>query len=464
VTRIVSEVLRWVMRQAAILLLILAVLLGMAWLNGELKRTADLQRERDASLERKHVFATRIAALERGASENVRRAEALKPLQALLERKRAERQALWDSHVLSRHIPMSEAWRSLKLLDAEIRSYEAVAGPIAQKVELTMKDLAARKAAAERELADAEAEIARTSGELGKSSVARVATAVRRDLPIALSILLALILAPIGIKLFLYYVVAPLAQRRPPTRLFPESPGHPGAPGATGRVSAVSVPVLLEEGEELLVQPEYLQSSPVAAKKKTKWLLDAAIPLSSLLSGMFMLTRVEAAGAEPVVVSATKSPLDEVGLVRLEEGAAFVCQPRALAGVIQQRERPIRITRHWRFGLQNWLTLQLRFLVFHGPGQLVMKGCRGVRVEEPGAGRMINQAATLGFSANLAYANTRCETFVSYWSGKEELFNDAFSGGPGVYVYEEMPAAGEGASVGRWLKGFTDALLKVFGI
>ena len=463
-TRIASEVLRWVTRQAALLLLILAVLLGMAWLNGELKRTADLQRERDASLERKHVFATRIAALERGASENVRRAEALKPLQALLERKRAERQALSDSHVVSRHIPMTEAWRSLKLLDAEIRSYESVAGPIAQKVESTMKDLGARKAAAERELGEAEREIARINEELGKSTLVRVATAVRRDLPAALSILLALILAPIGIKLFLYYVVAPLAQRRPPMQLFPESSGQPGAPGATGRVSAVSVPVLLKEGEELLVQPEYLQSSPVRAKKKTKWLLDAAIPLSSLLSGMFMLTRVDAAGAEPVVVSATKSPLDEVGIVRLEEGAAFVCQPRALAGVIQQRERPVRITRHWRFGLQNWLTLQLRFLVFHGPGQLVMKGCRGVRVEEPGAGRMINQAATLGFSANLAYANTRCETFVSYWSGKEELFNDAFSGGPGVYVYEEMPAAGQGASVGRWLKGFTDALLKIFGI
>ena len=230
-------------------------------------------------------------------------------------------------------------------------------------------------------------------------------------------------------------------------------------------MSAVSQPVVLEENQELLIQPEYLQSTSLQAKKKTQWLLNARIPFSSLLSGMFMLTRVGPAGAEPVVISATKDPLSEVGVIDLAEGAAFVCQPRSLAGVIQDRRHPIRITRHWRLGsLHAWLTLQLRFLVFHGPGQLVIKGCRGIRIESAGTGRLINQAATLGFSANLDYANTRCETFVSYWAGKEDLFNDLFTGGSGVYVYEEMPDLKRTTGVGRHLEGFTDALLKIFGV
>ena len=179
-----------------------------------------------------------------------------------------------------------------------------------------------------------------------------------------------------------------------------------------------------------------------------------------------MLTRVSPAGSEPVVLSATKDPLSEIGIIDLAEGAAFVCQPRSLAGVIQDRESPIRITRHWRLGsLQGWLTLQLRFLVFHGPGQLVMKGCRGIRIESAGRGRLINQAATLGFSANLDYANTRCETFVSYWTGKEDLFNDLFTGDTGVYVYEEVPDLKRATGVtGRGLEGWTDAMLKVFGV
>jgi hypothetical protein len=231
-------------------------------------------------------------------------------------------------------------------------------------------------------------------------------------------------------------------------------------------MSAVSQAIVLKENEELLIQPEYLQSTSRKAKKTTKWLLNAKIPFTSLASGMFMLTRVGPTDAEPVVISATnKNPLIEVGIVELSDGAAFVCQPRSLAGVVQDLRNPIHITRHWRLGsLQSWLTLQLRYLVFHGPGQLVMKGCRGIRIESAGKGRVINQAATLGFSANLDYANTRCETFVSYWSGKEDLFNDLFTGESGVYVYEEMPDLNHASGVGRYLEGMTDAFLKVFGV
>jgi uncharacterized protein (AIM24 family) len=111
--------------------------------------------------------------------------------------------------------------------------------------------------------------------------------------------------------------------------------------------------------------------------------------------------------------------------------------------------------------------LQLRYLVFHGPCRLILKGCRGVRAEtpDPGNPRIINQAATIGFSANLDYSNTRCETFVSYLRGKEDLFNDLFAGGPGRFVYEEMPGGTRNPGLtGRGLEGFVDATLKVFGV
>jgi hypothetical protein len=78
---------------------------------------------------------------------------------------------------------------------------------------------------------------------------------------------------------------------------------------------------------------------------------------------------------------------------------------------------------------------------------------------------LINQAATLGFSTNLDYRNTRCETFASYLRGEEALFNDPFAGGPGLFVYEEMPAGGRrGGIIGRGLEGALDAALKAFGI
>ncbi len=302
--------------------------------------------------------------------------------------------------------------------------------------------------------------------------VRRVSGPVIEVVPTAALILLLIILVPIAIKVVLYFIVAPWVSRFPPIRLLPtasgsvlSSTGEGGAGDGKGKVSAVSLPIVLREDQELLVQPEYLQSTSLDARKTTKWLLNGSIPFSSLLSGMYMLTRVSPSGGAPVVISSTRDPFMEVGIIELADGAAFVCQPRSLVGVIQDRRTPIRITRHWRLGnLQSWLTLQLRFLVFHGAGQLVLKGCRGIRVEPAGTGRLINQAATLGFSANLAYANTRCETFVSYWSGKEDLFNDLFTGQSGVYAYEEMPDLKRATGIGRHLEGFTDAILKLVGV
>lgn len=80
-------------------------------------------------------------------------------------------------------------------------------------------------------------------------------------------------------------------------------------------------------------------------------------------------------------------------------------------------------------------------------------------------GRAINQAAMLGFSANLQYAVTRCETFGSYLMDKQELFNDRFSGQPGCCIYEETPHPNAKTGItGRGIEGVLDSFLKVFGI
>ena len=86
-------------------------------------------------------------------------------------------------------------------------------------------------------------------------------------------------------------------------------------------------------------------------------------------------------------------------------------------------------------------------------------------MEDATSGRRINQAATMGFSANLMYSTTRCETFVPYLMGEQSLFLDSFTGTPGVYVYEEMPRFGQKRGItGRGIEGLFDSLLKVFGI
>ena len=83
----------------------------------------------------------------------------------------------------------------------------------------------------------------------------------------------------------------------------------------------------------------------------------------------------------------------------------------------------------------------------------------------PRPGRGINQAATIGFSAGLAYSVRRSEAFGPYLMGRQRLFNDSFDDGPGCYVYEVTPrAANRGGIWGRGLRGLGDAALRIFGL
>lgn len=289
----------------------------------------------------------------------------------------------------------------------------------------------------------------------------------------AAQILLLLILIPIAIKLFFYFILAPLASRRPAICILPGVSGEIKdvdenlvSELTPTKISAVSLQLNINEHQELLIKPDYIQSSSVHGKKDTKWLLNNSIPFSSALSDMVALTRIRTDDCESIVISTTKDPLSEVGIFSLPEGSAFVLQPRSLIGVLQHKDSPMEITRHWKFfSLPAWLTSQLRYLVFHGPAKLIVKGCRGVRLEKAGNGRRISQAATIGFSANIQYSTTRCETFFPYLTAKQELLKDGFDGESGYYIYEEMPNLESRSGItGRGLEGFTDAVLKVFGL
>jgi hypothetical protein len=303
--------------------------------------------------------------------------------------------------------------------------------------------------------------------------LAKLLQPIRDVVPWALGILISIILVPPLIKAFLYFVLAPVAARRPPIRLL--SAGHAAQAGLqTGSdkdpdqtsTSGISRAVVIDDAHELLVHPEFLQSSSLDSQKDTKWLLDWQYPITSLASGLFALTRIRTASPATVVISDKKDPLNEVGQIVVPTGIALAFQPSNLVGLVQLRGQPVMITRHWRLGsLTAWLTFQLRYLVFHGPATLLVKGCRGIRIEQAGSGRSIDQSATIGFCAHLAHAVTRCETFPPYLFGNHSLFDDKFSGGPGFYVYEEVSDLGRKSRVaGRGVEGVMDSLLKIFGI
>ncbi|MCP5471044.1 MAG: hypothetical protein H7A18_03025 [Sinobacteraceae bacterium] len=540
--RLIALLLRWLVGKTGLLLLIVAVLVGGAWLRSEWEelraRHAEISAQEKLSASLQRELAALDAALEQDAAAwREQMATATLPLRAelgeleariaraqpqwqvaLQEFANLERQAdgaheaaqqarrefetlqraswWWDRFIdPAKALALEGARAKAQLLEANARTWAAARDRVApalenapmralltrqatlqQRIEAlgdavsprqpALRDSRQRKAA---EVAQIEALLAAQRARATHDPRERLFAAVRRQLPLALGILAAALLLPVAIKALFFYVLAPLAARQPPVRVRPDPQA---AVFPLPQQSSTAATLELAPDETLLVQPDYLQSSSLSAHKRTQWLLNPALPFASLASGMFALTRITAAPGSDgtrVVVAARHDPLSELAVLELPAGAALVLQPRGLAGVALPATAPLRITRHWRLGsLHAWLTLQLRYLVFHGPCRLVLEGCRGVLIEtpQPGQPRLISQAATLGFSANLDYRNTRSETFIAYLLGRDALLNDLFSGAPGCFVYEAVPRLrGSRTGVaGRGLEGLTDALLKALGI
>lgn len=389
-------------------------------------------------------------------------------------------------HAATSRVPMMWPYQRLQVLASELSPLEKEVTDIQVRIDslsftvgLTERKLSEARATfmtshgqLEKLMADIDSRIERDKRLLEDSFVAALQEdfwpTVKDHLAVAIGILVSIILVPIAIKLFFYYLVAPWASRQPPIRILPDSSDRPGDCPEPVSVSesGVSVPLVLAEKEELLLHSDYLQSCSVHAEKSTAWVLNCAFPFTSVAAGMYLLTRILPYRAESIVVSSSQDASVEVAVIEIEDGAAIVFHPHYLVGVVQGHGQALRITSHWRLGhLHSWLTLQLRYLVFHGPAKLIVKGCRGVRLESAGSGRQVNQAATLGFTANARYSVVRCETFVSYWRGEQELFNDKFEGNAACYIYEEMPSRTRASGItGRGLEGVTDSALKVFGV
>lgn len=389
-----------------------------------------------------------------------------------------EQWEIGKDHPVASHVPGAWPYRRLQVLAAELPELQKQTSDAQVRID----SLAFTVGLTERRLTEARATLVTGHASVEKAMAAIDAMieeksrevdegfwpSVRRQLLLAAGVLASIILVPVGIKVFLYFVVAPWASRQKPICILPDGGARPENHREAVRVvsSGVSLSILLAEDEELLLHSDYVQSTSVESGKSTAWVLSWNFILTSLAAGMYALTRILPYRSEPTVVSSSKDASVELALIEVQEGSAIVFHPHYLVGVVQKRDKPIRITSHWRLGhLHSWLTLQLRYLVFHGAARLIVKGCRGVRLEAAGSGRLVNQAATLGFSANLHYSVTRCETFVSYWRGEQELFNDKFAGDPGFYIYEEMPSrTGTSGITGRGLEGLADSALKVFGI
>ena len=299
----------------------------------------------------------------------------------------------------------------------------------------------------------------------------RTYIAVRPFLPAAFAILVAWWLVPPIIRTLFYFVIAPLATRRPPIVIAPDAhadraaaPLHDCARRESTLISALSQQIKLSSSDEMLIRSDYCQSQPVGVRVTSKLLFDWRYCMTSVAAHLWTLKRLRSAQDANIVVSSTLDAFDEVALVELGRGESLVFHPRGLVGVVFKAGQRPAIGTHWRLGsMHAWLTLQLRYLVFEGPTTLIVKGCRGVRRESAAETRTISQDAVIGFSANVAYSTVRAEPFFPYLIGDQALFQDKFVGTNAYYLYEEVPRKAR-RHRNNPAGMFLEASLKAFGI
>lgn len=479
--RIFSEKLRW-------FVLIIVVLLAASWIRNEWQQLQHAEQQYLQQRQTQIILKKRYAELEQVQQKTANataqletqlanRQTLVKRLEQELNVLRAQREELWEEHWLSRKNPLSETAQQLREYKIKIAALTAQLAIAKQAQQLWQDKIANSPIIAENkrllhELSQTKqalthiSETLQHSQQLVNSSLLKqLKEEINQVLPMAINVLLGVILTPIIIKFFLYFIVAPIVSRLKPVQITkPEQNGLIAE--HTGRISKHSINIELQTTQELLLHPDYLQSFSQRAEKTTQWFLNASIPLTSWAAGLVTLVRLRSPDLETVQLASMYHPFEELVIITLPANSRLVCKPRGLVGVIKNRDHNVLISKHWRlFSLHSWLTLQLRYLVFHGECQLIIKGSGGVVVESAQHPRLIQQNATLGFSSDLAYSNYRCETFVSYYLGKDALFNDRFQGETGLYFYEQSPLHQPTSTKGsKRVEGVWDAVLKVFGI
>lgn len=282
--------------------------------------------------------------------------------------------------------------------------------------------------------------------------------------------LIAFFFGPTVVKLLAYYILAPWFSRGKPIRFETDSVALPHV-----RPSKVSCEVGLWPGEVLRVKETFLQTSDEDLRRKTRFVFDWSIPITSVACGLIELVELrngKAGERAALTLSNSDDPHTELSVIEVPEGASIVLRPSYLIGVITRDEDKVEIRRHWALlRWQAWITLQFRFFEFMGPCRLVVQGSRGVRAEvlKPDplkatrTARRTNQLATIGFTPTLDYLPVRAETFWGYYRNMNPLFDDLFAGA-GVFVLQETANEREGGKPQRFWESIWNSLLKVFGI
>ena len=263
-----------------------------------------------------------------------------------------------------------------------------------------------------------------------------------------------IVLTPIVWSVFMFYVIAPLATKQRPIKLV-----ETDVTDTCWSTPKASLNVELAPSDKLWVRNELLTQRD-GSTKRTAFLWNWRAPAVSTLSGLLFCTKVvNDSDQSSKFALSSNAPEEEISAIILENDSAVILHVANIVAIAGD----VTVTARWRiWNLNGWLTGQLRFLVFKGPGRIFVGGPRGIEGCKVTDQELVEQPVTIGFDGCLEYSVKRTETFIPYLRGQASLFDDCFEG-QGTMFRKNAASHGRKNFLERTFGTFFAILGKLFG-
>ncbi len=228
-------------------------------------------------------------------------------------------------------------------------------------------------------------------------------------------------------KIFLYYGVAPILQRRS-LSLGDENMYYDWKNSESCQQLRIG-----DAGERVVVKGEEFHSkyNQDGIKKKTRWLLSRRYFLMSFFVGWDVCTVFYPKSDDKAVGLHVSHPDPNRYFIKIhlnEDKPVFV-NPRALVAYTGN----LKIRAQWHpFNIVAWLQGRIRYFCFSGNGALVLQGS-GQLVNhnvqaKTGHSIVLRHNTAVAVSSNMKFSVQRNETFMPFCLGEASLFDDRLAG------------------------------------
>jgi hypothetical protein len=254
-----------------------------------------------------------------------------------------------------------------------------------------------------------------------------------------LFVIILAIVGPTAWKIFWYYGLAPFANRSQPIRLNRDNRGDISNIAIGPNMKACQIQLIPKT--KLIARMEWVQQYPPTAKKRTRFLWKWKAPLISCVAGLIEMTEwatTKSDDSDYLIIASGLDPDKFITRIDISDHPGISLRPNCVVAITDS----VDVATQWNINsLHSWISGRLRHILFRGTGSIFITGYGGIRPVIPNIDYRVEEALVLGFEQQVEFGTARTETFWPYYKNKTSLFDYRFTGNRNVIAQHALPAS-----------------------